>query len=195
MLRLLAAVLAISLPVAAQSEKHLGKTLQAWQEGLAEPAGIDRLLAIRSIGEMAIAGRSGASEALVSAMTHADSSVRFWAAAAAIRMPDLPPAGLPALRGALEDEVPEVRVQAAHALLEAGEAPAAVEALAGLLAHPNRGVRLQAAHAADAIGDRAASLTDALRAALDDDFDYVKRVARHALWTLGERPCPYQNCE
>ena len=193
--RFLVAALAIVLSAAAQSPEHLGKTLSAWQADLDAPAGIDRLLAARSIGEMAIAGQEGAPKALLSAMIHDDSSVRYWAAAAAIRLPSLPPDGLPALRKAMEDEVPEVRVQAAHALIEAGEEPAALKALADLLSHSNRGVRLQAAHALDAIGDRAAPLADGLRAAVDDDFDYVRRVARHALWTLGERPCPYQDCD
>lgn len=193
--RLLVAALAAWVPVAAQSPEHLGKTLESWSSGLAAPAAIDRLLAVRSIGEMAIAGQNGAAEELLSAMSHEDSGVRYWAAAAAIRLPALPASGLPVLREALEDEAPEVRVQAAHALIQAGEARAALDALAALLSHANRGVRLQAAHAADAIGDRAAPLADALRAALDDEFDYVRRVSRHALWTLGERPCPYQDCE
>ncbi len=187
--------LATLLPAAAQSQQHLGKPLRAWQEDLNAPTGIDRLLAIRSIGEMAVAGHSGSSAVLLSALVHADSSVRYWAATAAVHIPSLKLDLMAGLRNALTDKVPEVQVQAAHALIEAGEESPALETLSGLLSHDNRGVRLQAAHALDAIGARAAPAANELRLAMDDEFDYVRRVARHALWTLGERPCPYQECE
>ena len=103
--------------------------------------------------------------------------------------------GRAVLERLLEDEAPEVRIQAAVALIRAGEAPKALQTLEESLGHRNRGVRLQAAHAADAIGDNAKPLADALHKAVEDDFDYVQRVARHALWALGERQCPYQTCE
>ncbi len=195
MRRLLVVALAVAIPAAAQSPEHLGKTLGAWQEDLNAPAGIDRLLAIRSIGEMAIASRPGASAALEAALAHEDDSVRYWAAAAAVHLPSLTAEFRRALRTTLEDSTPEVQVQSAHALIVAGEGASAIETLAGLLSHRNRGVRLQAAHALDAVGTSAAPAADSLRAAMDDEFDYVRRVARHALWTLGERPCPYEDCE
>ena len=103
--------------------------------------------------------------------------------------------GRAVLEGLLEDEAPEVRIQAAVALIRAGDAQKALKTLEESLRHRNRGVRLHAAHAADAIGDSAKPLASALQAAVEDDFDYVQRVARHALWALGERPCPYRTCE
>ena len=191
----LVALLALCAPLAALASEHLGRPLSAWQADLDSPRGIDRLLAIRSIGEMAIAGQDGATEVLFGALGHADGSVRFWAATAASHLPQPYEPGAPLLRKALEDEIPEVRVQAALAQVGSDADREAMATLGELLSHRNRGVRLQAAHAADSLGERAAPLAENLREALEDDFDYVQRVARHALWVLGERPCPYRACE
>ncbi len=192
-LNLGALVLAASL--AAEDSAHLGKTLQQWQADLTSPERLDRLIAARSIGEMAIADRSGAAEALIAAMAHEDSAVRYWAVVAAGQMGGRGKPAAKPLQNALRDEAPEVRAWAAFALANLGKSSEALPVLSELLSHPNRGVRLQAAHALDALGPQAAGAAGALRQALDDDFDYVQRVARHALWTLGERPCPYRQCE
>ena len=187
--------LACSVQLTGQSPVHIGKTLLDWQADLNAPLQIDRLLAARAIGEMAIAHRAGAVEALFDALNHTDSSVRHWAALASGHLRALDPHQIRSLKSALADPVPEVRIQAAKALIGAGEGAEALQTLANSLSHRNRGVRLHAVHAADAIGDKASPLADALRTALDDDFDYVQRVARHALWELGERPCPYRACD
>ena len=156
---------------------------------------IDRLLAIRSIGEMAIDKQSEATEALFEAIAHEDGSVRYWAAVAAIHLPALNATAQAQLTDALEDPVPEVRIQAAQALIGTPAEPEAIHTLGELLSHRNRGVRLQAVHAIDAIKDKAAPLVTELQAAVNDEFDYIQRVARHALWILEERPCPYRECE
>ena len=191
----LVAALALCAPVAAYAAEHLGRPLSAWQADLESPKGIDRLLAIRSIGEMAITGQDDATEVLFEALGHADGSVRFWAATAASHLPQAHEPGASSLRKALEDQVPEVRVQAALAQIGSDAEKEALATLGELLSHHNRGVRLQAVHAADSLGKRAAPLVEELREALEDEFDYVQRVARHALWVLGERPCPYRVCE
>ncbi len=191
----LAVGLALCAQLAGQPLDHLGKTLANWQADLDAPSDVKRLAAARAIGEMAIAQKDGAEEALFDALGHADSSVRYWAAVASVHLSDLDATRVEQLKRALDDKVPEVRVQAALALIATGEEREALQALRELIAHHNRGVRLHAAHAADAIGGKAGPLADSLRNALDDDFDYVQRVARHALWVLGERPCPYRACE
>ena len=190
-----AVILALATPLLAQASQHLGRTLAEWQADLESDRSIDRLLAVRSIGEMALAGEAGAAEALFGAMGHEDGSVRFWAAAAAAHLAEPFPSGETVLREALKDPVPEVQVQAALAQIGSKADQEALATLSRLLSHPNRGVRLHAAHAADSLGKRASPLTEELRTALNDEFDYVQRVARHALWTLGERPCPYRSCE
>lgn len=186
--------LVLFAPLSSAASEHLGRTLPQLLSDLESPREIDRLLAIRSVGEMAITGDSEATEALFGALEHSDGPVRYWAATAASVLTRPYHPGAQALRRALRDEVPEVRVLAALAEVRWGEEPEALATLGRLLSHPNRGVRLQAVHAADAIGDRAAPLADELRKALEDEFDYVQRVARHALWVLGERPCPYRSC-
>ncbi len=191
----LALIAAISVAAAAQQTHHLGKTLIKWRAELDSATRVERLLAARAIGEMAIADRPGSREALFAALEHSDSAVRFWSATAAAYFPEAYSPGARALELALEDAVPEVRIQAALALLLWGQDEPALRILEEGLAHPNRGVRLHAVHAADAIGDKAAGLATALRKAVSDDFDYVQRVARHALWTLNLRPCPYRTCE
>lgn len=190
-----AVILALATPVSAQASEHLGRTLAEWQADLESNRSIDRLLAIRSVGEMAVEGKAGATEALFRAMDHEDGSVRFWAAAATVHLAEPYTPGEQILREALKDPVPEVQVQAALAQIGSRAEQEALATLARLLSHPNRGIRLHAAHAADSLGKRASPLTEELRTALNDEFDYVQRVARHALWTLGERPCPYQSCE
>ena len=191
----LAVILVLATPSFGQDAVHVGKTLGTWQSRLQSGRQIDRMLAARAIGEMAIANQAGARRALVLALSHDDSAVRYWAAVAAAELDRPLEVANAVLKGLLEDEVPEVRIQAAVALIRAGDAQKALKTLEESLRHRNRGVRLHAAHAADAIGDDARPLTNALQAAVDDDFDYVQRVARHALWALGERPCPYRTCE
>ncbi len=194
LMRLLAAALALCITPAAQPTGHLGKALPEWMSDLESAEGVTRVVAARSIGEMALAGWEGAERALIAAAAHRDGSVRFWAVTALARLRERSPQGLDTLRRALEDAVPEVRVQGARGLVGSPAERAGLDTLAELLSHPNPGVRLHAAHAADAIGDRAGPLADKLRAATSDPFDYVQRVARHALWTLGQRPCPYREC-
>ena len=191
----LVAALVLMAPAVGPAQEHLGKTLAEWQADLESAEQIDRLLAARAIGEMAIGRQAGATEAILESLGHEDGSVRFWAAVATIHLPALDADAQALLKKALGDPVPEVRVQAAHALVGTAAEPEALRTLAGLISHRNRGVRLQAVHAADAIKDKAAPLVAELQAATEDGFDYVQRVARHALWTLEQRPCPYRQCE
>ena len=192
---LLVAALALMAPIVNPAQEHLGKTLAQWRADLDKSSQIDRLLAIRSIGEMAIGQQPGAADALLESIDHEDGSVRYWAAVAAIHLSGLGPDAQALLTEALTDPMPEVRVQAARALIGTTAEPEALRTLGELLSHRNRGVRLQAVHAADAIKDKAAPLVSQLQVATEDEFDYVQRVARHALWTLQERPCPYRECE
>lgn len=195
MLIVLAAALVLMAPAVGPAQEHLGKTLAEWRADLGSAEQIDRLLAARAIGEMAIGRQPGATEAILESLGHEDGSVRYWAAVATIHLPALDADAQALLKKALGDPVPEVRVQAARALVGTAAEPEALRTLAELLSHRNRGVRLQAVHAADAIKDKAAPLVKELQAATEDEFDYVQRVARHALWTLEQRPCPYRQCE
>lgn len=191
----LAVAFASTASARGQDLTHAGKTLAEWQAELDSSEQINRLLAVRAIGEMAIAQNLEAESSVISAIEHADGAVRYWALVAISELDRPGVAGVEALERLLQDSVPENRVHAAVALIRSGEKSEALATLGELLKHKNRGVRLQAVHAADALGESARPLTDTLRESVEDDFDYVQRVARHALWALGERPCPYRACE
>ncbi len=185
-------LLACSAPGA---ELHLGQTLAEWRTQLEAPNRTDRLLASRAIGEMAIAGVRGADKVLFAAIGSQDSAVRYWAVVATGQMGQRGKPGLSRLRRALRDPAPEVRCWAAYASVQLGEADRAMPVLIEDLGNEERGARLQAAHAIDALGEKARPATEALKKALDDEFNYVQRTAWHALWVLGERSCPYRECE
>ncbi len=190
------ALVALMLPAASWSaEAHLGKSLAEWKAEVNSDVRVERLIAVRALGEMAIAGRRDALEPLFAALKHEDSAARYWAAVAIGRLGE---AGRPAekhLVAALDDEAPEVRVWAGYALVRLGRADKGMKALTRDLKNPEKGARLQAVHAIDELGTEARAATDALKISIKDEFDYVQRVSRHALWILGERPCPYRSCQ
>lgn len=183
------AVLSAAAPV------HLGKSLDQWQADLTSADRTTRLLAARSVGEMGIADADGALEALTSALASDDSAVRYWAAVALGEMGARSAPAKSALQTATTDEAPEVRVWAAYALVKQGDASAGVPVLIEILQGEERGARLQAITALDQLGQAARPAVPQLKKAVGDDFDYVGRIARHALWVLGERPCPYRDCD
>ncbi len=144
---------------------------------------------------MAIAGADGALEVLKGALDSKDSAVRYWAAVALGEMGPRASKAAGALRDTLRDAAPEVRVWAAYALVRQGDRDAGVPALIETLGSEERGARLQAVTALDQLGEAGRPAVPQLRKAVGDDFDYVGRIARHALWVLGERPCPYRDCD
>lgn len=174
---------------------HLGRTLDQWRGALQSSDRTERLIAARAVGEMAVAGDWEATSALTAALDHEDSAVRYWAAVALAEIGDRARPAESKLVAAMEDPTPEVRIRAAFALARLGRAGQAVPALIRELGSLEKGARLLAVHALDDLDELARPAADALRGVLDDDYDYVQRVARHALWELGERPCPYRDCD
>lgn len=181
--------------VALGAQTHVGRSLAEWRLLLDSSDRQERLLAIRAVGEMAEQGWPDSDTALVAALDHEDSAVRYWAAVG-VGLLDRGAARAETrlLELMNDDPAAEVRVQAAYVLAGLGH-DGAVERLAQALEHPNQGVRLYAAHALDALGEDARAAVPALQAAVSDEFDYVRRVSRHALWALGERACPYEECD
>ncbi|MEZ5365858.1 MAG: HEAT repeat domain-containing protein [Bryobacterales bacterium] len=186
------ALFAAALPAA--EDLHLGRSLEQWNKEL--KAGIARAPAGRaSPGRDGLAGNQGALDALTAALANKDSAVRFWSAIALGEMGDRAATAQQALEKALQDPTPEVRVWAAYALARQGRADAGVPVLIEVLGDPERGARLQAVTALDQLGETGRPAAEAMKQAVSDDFDYVGRIARHALWALGERACPYRNCD
>ncbi|MBI1355927.1 MAG: hypothetical protein GC160_16425 [Acidobacteria bacterium] len=176
------------------AEAHLGKTLEQWRAQLGADNRVERLVAARSLGEMAIDGQPGALEAVTASLDDADSAVRYWGAVALGELGAKAKPAEQALRSRLDDPAPEVQVWSAYALVRMGDERAGLQKLIEQLANPEKGARLQAVTALDQLGEAASPAVPEIEAALDDEFDYVQRIARHALWTLGRRPCPYAEC-
>lgn len=112
---------------------------------------------------------------LVKLTADADSAVRYWGVTGlvirAARGARLDSRSRSALRRALSDEAPDVRVSAAEGLLAAkpalaSESKAALAALASALEHDQEFVRLRALNVIDVLGSRTRSLLEAVRAAM-----------------------------
>ena len=175
-------------------QSHLGKTPPQWEAQLSSDNRVERLVAARSLGEMALAGNADAAKATFAALEHADSAVRYWAAVTAGEMGAAAKPAQAALAERLEDTAPEVQVWAAYALVKLGRSDLGLQTLIDQLGNPEEGARLQAITALDQLGEAAAPAAPDIEAATRDEFDYVQRIARHSLWVLGQRPCPYQEC-
>ena len=173
------AVAALAAPApAADSGTHLGKQLAEWRVELDSSNRVERLVAARAIGEMAIAGGKGADKALTALAHHEDPAVRYWTVVALGRMGGRARFAKGALQRALADEAADVRVWAARALVGLGEDEQAVPVLVEELQGPEAAARLHAAHALDDIAEHAKPAIPALERAVEDEFDYVQRVAR-----------------
>ncbi len=187
-------LLLLIAPLALAAQTHLGKSLGEWRAQLGGENRVERLLAARSLGEMAIAGEPGAAETVFAALDHEDSGVRYWAAVAAGEMGEKARPAAARLEAQLQDPAPEVRVWAAYAVVKLGRPDLGLRTLIEQMGNPEQGARLQAVTALDQLGEAAAPAIPALQEAVDDSFDYVQRIARHAVWALGQRPCPYKEC-
>lgn len=98
-------------------------------------------------------------------LDHPDPALRWWGAVglAALGREAAPVA--PALRAALEDPAPEVRIATAEAVGNLGDDPAALAVLTAALGHDSEFVRLAALNVLDRFGPRARPVLPAIRAA------------------------------
>src|SRR5262249_25432571 len=130
--------------------------------------------------------QDGAVEALRKRSQDADSAVRWWAVTGLGVRGGKSQAALAAVTAALSDADPAVRVAAADALRRLGQGARGLAVLTAALADGNPGVRHAAGLALDELGAQAKPARQALVAALEDENNYVVRVAQHALKALGE---------
>lgn len=120
-------------------------------------------------------------ERLVGLLADSDPAVRYWAATGLGTLgPKAAVAGA-ALEASLEDSARSVRVAAADALCRIGAFEKAVPALGECLHDPQEWVRLQTINVLDRIDREALPLAGSIQGALQDENDYVKRVAEHAM--------------
>ncbi|MFO0877741.1 MAG: sulfatase-like hydrolase/transferase [Gemmataceae bacterium] len=112
-----------------------------------------------------------------------DAAIRWWGATGLGAHRGSAPAEA-ALRRALADESPVVRVAAADSLRRLGRPDKILDVLTKCLKDDNPWVRHGAALAIDELGPGAAPAREALKAAARDSNDYVVRVVTHTLGRL-----------
>ena len=171
-------------------QEFLGKSLSAWVTLLESEDRLDRLSAIRAIGEVARRNPADAESTAVlrRALTHEDSAVRHWAVRSVGSMGDAASEFEEDLRARLADDAADVRIWAAQALCRLGRQEEALPVIAKALSDTNGGTRLHAAHALEALGEDARPVVEALHGVLGDDFGYPDRVAGRFLKNLGAFP-------
>jgi uncharacterized sulfatase len=138
-----------------------------------------------------LVGRGPAALAdLTAHLDDADSAVRYWAA---VGMAALGPSAKPAtgaLKTALRDPAPNVRLAAAEALCNLGSEKEAVPVIVEGLEHEDGWVRLCAAITTVAVGRKAAAAIPQIRSTMADERKhqatlYVQWALKHALEKLG----------
>lgn len=184
-------LIAAAITGCAPAEPELaGKPLSAWEQQLTSTGRHDRLSAIRAIGAATLEPpqQARAVPILEQATTHEDRAVRYWALRALGGIQPLPTSAAERMQEALNDNAPEVRIWAAHALCKTGNLEAGLPILIQELGGTSGPARLHAAHALEDLGDQARPAVEALQARQGDAFGYPDRVATRVLTKLGKSP-------
>lgn len=121
---------------------------------------------------------------LVDLLQDADPAVRYWGAVGLGALGETGAPAADALRAALRDAAPIVRVAAADGLCRQGRPEPALPVLIQALQDNNEWVRLAAVNVLDRLDGQAQPAADALRQARKDSNGYVVRVVEHALQDL-----------
>lgn len=167
-------------PILADWEKEFGSRYAA----VRRPGSLEYLAQLQRLVD---AVNRGSNDALVKkAASSNDPAFRYWAMVRFGLSQNDARANAAALRKALEDSSPVVRIAGARAVaMHLDDAGKAVGILAAELSNANNWVRLHAASALDELGPKAAPAREALAKAKDaNSFNYVDRVSKHALEEL-----------
>jgi hypothetical protein len=161
-------------------------TAQHWRDNLDKTDLLERLRKIKKldgIGNKAI-------PSYFEAMNDEYGSVRYWAVVGLHNnckgAQDIMRARA-ALRRALADASPVVRIAAAHAMCDWGNEKEALPVLVEMLRHKSDTVRLNAAITLGEIGEKARPALSQLKAAMKDPYRYVQRVTEYTLKRLKNR--------
>jgi uncharacterized sulfatase len=135
------------------------------------------------IREAALAAQGGAAAKgqLLRLLSDEDPAVRYWALVGLGTLKSEGADAEPAIRQALSDSSPTVRVAAGAALGKQDRHAPGLPVLVECLSDKNDWVRHAAMQALDDYGPHAASARPQIEAALKDTNDYVARIAQHFL--------------
>lgn len=97
----------------------------------------------------------GTEETLLANLTHNDPGVRYWGAVGFSAGKKLSPTAIDALTQALEDKVPNVRIEAANALARQGNISQSIPVLAATLSLENLAAVQHAARTIELLGEKA----------------------------------------
>ena len=123
-------------------------------------------------------------EHLIDALSHADSAVRYWSAVGLAAMGDEAEPGKKALRKALTDSSPSVRIAAAEALCNIDLADEALPLLAKELKTGNDATVIEAATTLFAVGPKAKPVLEEIQAAKKRKLRYSGSALDHVLDNL-----------
>lgn len=107
---------------------------------------------------------SGSEETLLANLTHSDPGVRYWGAIGFSAAESLSPEAIDALTKALDDSVPNVRIEAANALARHGCIEKSISALAVALEEEDLAAVQHAARAVELLGEKALAALPAVAA-------------------------------
>ena len=128
--------------------------------------------------------------ALVRLLGHGDPAVRYWGAVGLVALGEGAAPAAEALREALTDSAPGVRVEAAEALALCGGLEEALPVLIQALQHESALIRLRAINVLDRLGPKAKPALPAIRkAGMEGDgpiIDYLGRMVRYVPGRIGE---------
>jgi N-sulfoglucosamine sulfohydrolase len=128
---------------------------------------------------------------LVELLGNSDAGLRWWGAIGLVALQDKAAPAEAALRKALQDGSPDVRIAAAEAMANLGHDTAALDTLTGALKHDSALVRLPALQVLHRLGPRARPALPAIRQAElkdpehTDAADYVGRMVGYLPERLG----------
>jgi uncharacterized sulfatase len=151
---------------------------------LAQPENHDLIDCIRKVIELGEQGKSAIPQ-LIDAMQDKKPSVRWWAAIGLGNMNSDAEAAKTVLQKTLKDKSASVRIAAARAFCRMGRSRQAMKLLVEELQNEdNKIARHYAALELEDLGDDAGEFIEEIRAARNDSYDGVKRVATRIVSAL-----------
>ena len=161
-----------------------------WRQQVDKSGVIDRLLAIKALDGQGTKAAPAYVKALTGDTRDPSGAVRYWAVVGLHTcgytqpVPNRKKTRIDVVRRCLDDPSPAVRIAAAQALCDWGEADAGLPVLVEALKHQTGTARLYAATALNQIGESARPTLPAIQAAMKDKLGYVRRMCGHTIGYL-----------